>query len=178
VAAAVCLPEPDEQLALSLTGVRDSKQLTPLARSRLFLDILERAVDVGVGVVAPARIDQLGLSLAGQLAMRWAIEDLAVPPDCLLLDAFSIHDCPLPQRALIRGDQRSLSIAAASIVAKVTRDRIMQAAGALYPGYGLAENKGYGTRDHREAMARIGPCGYHRRSFSPIREVGHGGDGR
>jgi ribonuclease HII len=178
VAAAVCLPCPDERLLGLLAGVRDSKQLTSLARSRLYRIVLERAVDVGIGVVSPTRIDSLGLSLAGELAMRWAVEDMTNSPDCLLLDAFSIRGCPLPQRALIRGDQRSLSIAAASIVAKVTRDRIMRAAHSVYPGYALSCNKGYGTRMHRWAVSQIGPCEYHRRSFSPIRELERGGDGQ
>jgi ribonuclease HII len=172
VAAAVCLPGCDDRLLAELAGVRDSKQLTALARTRLYRTVLERAADVGVGVVSPARIDALGLSLAGELAMRWAVEEMADPPDCLLLDAFSIRGCSLPQRPIIRGDQRSLSIAAASIVAKVTRDRILQAADAAYPGYALSLNKGYGTGFHRDAVARFGPCEYHRRSFSPIRELG------
>lgn len=178
VAAAVCLPGPDEGLLRLLAGVRDSKQLTPSARARLYSVVLERAVDVGVGVVSPARIDSLGLSLAGELAMRWAVEDMANAPDCLLLDAFSIRGCSLPQRAIIRGDQISLSIAAASIVAKVTRDRIMNAADSAYPGYALLANKGYGTRAHREAVEQSGPCEYHRRSFSPIRELWCRGDER
>ena len=110
--------------------------------------------------------------------MRWAVEDMPVFPDCLLLDAFSIRGCPLPQRAIIRGDQLSLSIAAASIVAKVTRDRMMHVAGSVFPGYALSDNKGYGTLVHRNAVASIGPSGYHRRSFSPIREWECRDDGR
>jgi ribonuclease HII len=172
VAAAVCLPGSDDRLLCDLAGVRDSKQLTPLMRTKLYATVLEHAADVGVGVVSPARIDSLGLTLAGELAMRWAIEDMRDPPDCLLLDAFSIRDCTLSQRPIIRGDQKSLSIAAASIVAKVTRDRIMRAADSIYPGYALSENKGYGTRTHREAVTQIGPCAYHRRSFGPIRGLG------
>jgi ribonuclease HII len=103
--------------------------------------------------------------------MRWAVEDMTCGPDCLLIDAFTISDCLLPQRALIRGDALCLSIAAASIVAKVARDRLMQAAERIYPGYGFSLNKGYGTAGHRSALHEIGPCDYHRRSYEPIRAM-------
>lgn len=169
VAAAVCLPDPEEDLLQLLEGVRDSKQLTPGRRAELYGRILEHAVDVGVGVVSPATIDRIGLAGSGALAMLWAVEDLVCGPDCLLIDAFTLRDCRLPQRAIIRGDVISLSIAAASIIAKVTRDQMMRAADGLFPGYGFHLNKGYGTELHRRALDEKGPCDYHRRSFHPIK---------
>lgn len=152
-----------------LEGVRDSKQLTPTGRARLYERILACAIDVGVGVVSPSTIDRLGLTSSGELAMLWAVEDMAHGPDCLLIDAFRLRGCPLHQRSIIRGDTISLSIAAASIVAKVSRDQLMRAASALYPAYGFHLNKGYGTDLHRKALLDLGPCDYHRRSFAPIR---------
>lgn len=169
VAAAVCLPPPQEGLLLSLEGVRDSKQLTPARRARLYETVLECAVDVGIGVVSAATIDRVGLSKAGEMAMRWAVEDMSEPPDSLLLDAFTIRGCTLHQRAIVHGDALSLSIAAASIIAKVSRDRLMRAVDALYPGYGFQENKGYGTGRHRRALETLGPCGLHRLSYQPVR---------
>jgi len=101
--------------------------------------------------------------------MIWAVEELSCPPDCLLIDAFALRDCPLHQRSIIRGDQLSLSIASASIVAKVSRDRLMQSADRVYPGYGFGLHKGYGTGHHQKALREIGPCEYHRISYQPLR---------
>ncbi|HEX2987266.1 MAG TPA: ribonuclease HII [Chloroflexota bacterium] len=169
VTAAVCLPLHRDGLAQQLDGVRDSKQLSPAARDRLFGRVIECAEDVGIGVVPPETIDKLGLTRAWELAMTWALDDMALRPDHLLVDAFLIKTCPLPQRPLIHGDCISLSIAAASIIAKVTRDRMMVAADLVYPGYGFAIHKGYGTAAHRRALEAGGPCAYHRRSFAPLR---------
>lgn len=169
MAAAVRLPPPREDLLLALEGVRDSKQLPPAKRAKLYEVVLRCAIDVGIGVVSAATIDRVGLARAGQMAMQWAVEDMAEPPDCLLLDAFTLRGCSLHQRAIVRGDAHSLSIAAASIVAKVSRDKLMRAADALFPGYGFRENKGYGTESHRRALHAMGPCAFHRLSYQPLR---------
>lgn len=171
VAAAVCLPPPEADLMRFLEGVTDSKQLSASRRAALYHRILECALDVGLGVVSSATIDCIGLARSGELAMAWAVDDLSGSPDCLLIDAFTLRGCPLPQRAIIRGDSRSLSIAAASIVAKVTRDRLMDAADRVYPGYRFGLNKGYGTEAHRKALRERGPCQYHRRTYGPIRAL-------
>ena len=169
VAAAVCLPPLEDRLLNLLHGVRDSKQLAPRKRSELYIRIIGCAVDVGIGIVSPATIDRLGLTRSGELAMLRAVEDLSSPPDCLLIDAFSLKSCSLHQRSIIRGDSICLSIASASIVAKVSRDRLMQSAERVYPGYGFRQNKGYGTDLHRKALESQGPCSYHRRSYEPVR---------
>lgn len=169
VAAAVCLPAPNERLRGLLRGVRDSKQLTPRQREELYPRILECAVDVGVGIVAPATIDRLGLTRSGELAMLWAVEELSTPPDCLLIDAFCLRECRLPQRSIVRGDSLSFSIASASIIAKVARDRLMHSAERVYPGYSFNLNKGYGTALHRKALQTMGPSDYHRSSYEPVR---------
>jgi len=170
VAAAVRLPLHEEGLLESLDGVRDSKQLTPAARGRMFRRVIGCALDVGVGVVSAWTIDRVGLSRAWQMAMIWALDDMAVRPDGLLIDAFPIRGCPLPQRPIVHGDTLSLSIAAASIVAKVSRDHMMIAADRVFPSYGFALHKGYGTTAHRQALEREGPCTFHRFSFSPLRD--------
>ncbi|MGI5837034.1 MAG: ribonuclease HII [Chloroflexota bacterium] len=169
VAAAVCLPFPEEQNLELLGRVRDSKQLSPKQRDALFQRILECAVDVGVGIVSPSTIDRLGLTLSSELAMLWAVEELSVKPDCLLIDAFRLRNCDLPQRPLIRGDSLSLSIASASIIAKVTRDRLMCFADRVFPGFGFINNKGYGTGLHKNALQTLGPCSYHRCSYEPVK---------
>ncbi len=170
VAAAVILPV--ERLLAEpglLAGVDDSKQLSADRRELLLVRIGQVALGVGVGVVSPALVDALGIVPATRLAMRRAVGQLPLPPRFLLVDGRLRLDMPQAQRALVRGDARCLSIAAASIVAKVCRDRLMVAWAEQYPHYAFERNKGYGTRQHRRALERQGPCPLHRRSFAPLR---------
>lgn len=168
VAAAVLLrPEGLDEPAL-LDGVDDSKQLSPAAREAALERVLAHAAGVGVGVVPAFLIDAYGIVPATRLAMHAAILQLPRSPAALLIDALPLPELSLPQTVLVRGDARCLSIAAASIVAKVTRDRLMCTADAAHPGYGFAAHKGYGTAAHQRALARSGPCALHRRSFAPL----------
>ncbi len=171
VAAAVVLPPQREDLEEALAGVDDSKRLTPAQREDLFHTIHTVALAVGVGQASHEEIDALGIVPATQLAMKRALAALSPQPDYLLLDHLALPDVNIPQRSFVRGDAQVLSIAAASIIAKVTRDRIMVEMDARYPGYGFAQHKGYGTRAHREALARLGPSPIHRRTWAPVREV-------
>lgn len=164
VAAAVVLPERHR-----IKGIRDSKVLTRLRREALYEQILDRAEAVGVGCIEVEMIDSINILQATKLAMREALGRLPHEPDHLLIDALSLRDVPLPQLAIIDGDAISASIAAASIVAKVTRDRICDEYDARYPAYGFARNKGYATRRHWDALVSEGPCHWHRRSFAPVR---------
>lgn len=167
VAAATILPLETRPSWLRL--VRDSKQLTPPKRESLFECIRRDAVAFGVGIVHTNAIDEFGIVAATRQAMCFAVESLSRFPDFLLLDALGLPAVDLPQRSIIRGDNLSLSIAAASIIAKVTRDRLMMELDGHFPGYGFARNKGYGTQEHLDSLQRLGPCPIHRRSFSPIR---------
>lgn len=167
VAAAVVLPLEADIPCLSL--VRDSKQLNSQRRENVFELIMEARIPFGLGAVSHALVDALGIVPATRMAMSLAVDNLGVRPDYLLIDAMSPLDTPLPQRAIIRGDQTCLSIACASIVAKVSRDRHMGQMEALYPGYGLADHKGYGTPKHLERICELGPCPIHRRTFAPFR---------
>jgi len=169
VAAAVVLPL--DRPAPWLHLVRDSKQLTPKRREFLFHQIMSEAIATGVGVVSHAIIDVQGIVPATRLAMRQAVQGLAQPPDFLLIDAISLPALDLPQENIIHGDSICLSIAAASIIAKVTRDRLMVAADERYPGYGFARHKGYATQEHLDRLRQLGACPIHRRSFAPVREV-------
>ena len=152
-------------------GIRDSKQLTPHQRERLFPIIESSALAVGVGLVPPDTIDELGIVPATRQAMNLAIAQLAPAPDFLLIDYLNLPELSIPQKGITHGDALSLSIAAASIVAKVTRDRLMIELDARYPGYGFARHKGYGTPQHREALDRLGPSPIHRLSFAPMRLI-------
>ena len=165
VYAAVAILPVDFSLTETLLGVRDSKQMTPCARD-YWADRLKHVLSAyGVGWAANTEIDELGIVPAVRLAVQRAIGRLCLPPQHLLVDFMHLPNSPLPQTPLIKGDSRSLSIASASILAKTCRDRYMEALDQLYPGYGFAENKGYGTLFHRDAIQRLGRCPEHRVSF-------------
>jgi ribonuclease HII len=172
VAAAVMLPLNDTIAAL-LDGVRDSKQMTALARERLFAIIQQHALAIGVGYGSVELIDRRNILQATKEAMKDALVQLSPYPQALLLDALYLRDIQLPQRSLIKGDATCLSIAAASVIAKVTRDRLMLALHQEYPTYGFDQHKGYGTPAHLTALQTHGACPHHRQSFSPVRAL-HG----
>jgi len=169
VAAVVILP-PMTDILDRLSGVRDSKQLKPVERSRL-AGIIQRETSWGIGSSNNLEIDELGILPSTRLAMSRALQALFRPPDILLLDALFLPDESYPQVSLIKGDQRSLSIAAASILAKTARDDLMVQAGVDYDQYGFRAHKGYGTRKHLQAIQQYGPCPLHRCSFRPISEI-------
>jgi ribonuclease HII len=170
VAAAVILPLSDDPLA-RFVGVHDSKQLTPHARERLHDVIMQHALAVAIGVGSVELIDERNILQATKEAMLLAISQLSPQPDALLLDAILLPKISLPQRSIIKGDARCLSIAAASIIAKVTRDRLMLRLHEEYPAYGFDQHKGYGTELHVAALRQHGATPHHRRSFSPVREL-------
>ncbi|MGZ8366058.1 MAG: ribonuclease HII [Nitrospira sp.] len=166
VAAAVVLP-----VRCRLSGIDDSKQLSEGERARLYAAILEHAVGMGIGSADVGEIDRLNILEATKLAMRRAIDQLAPPPDYLLIDAVTLPGIGIPERPIIKGDSLSLSIAAASIIAKVTRDRLMAQYHDMFPEYDFLSHKGYGTREHLQRLARHGPCSIHRRTFTPVHEA-------
>jgi ribonuclease HII len=168
VAAAVILPWGKQPSWLS--RVRDSKQLTPSQRESIFDRITASRVAYGLGVVSHEVIDKRGIAPATRLAMRYAIEQLSTCPDYLLIDFMQLPAIRIPQKSVVNGDSICLSIAAASIVAKVSRDRLMVELDNQFPGYGLAQHKGYGTPEHLEALQRLGPCPIHRKTFMPVRD--------
>jgi ribonuclease HII len=168
VAAAVILPADADALASLLGRVDDSKRLTPVEREQLYGVIRQHALSVSSAGVPADEIDRMGILAANRRALAQALMSLTPPADYALLDFLTLPDLPLPQRSLAYGDAISLSIAAASIIAKVTRDRWMAQQDAVYPGYGFARHKGYGTAEHRAALARLGPCALHRMSFAPV----------
>ena len=159
VAGAVILPKDHTILYLN-----DSKKLSEKKRELLYDEIMEHAVATGIGMVGPARIDEINILQATYEAMRMAIENLQVKPDVLLNDAVTIPEVEIPQVPIIKGDAKSISIAAASIIAKVTRDRLMKEYDQVIPGYDFAGNKGYGTKAHLEGLRRLGPSPIHRRT--------------
>lgn len=160
VAGAVILPKDENILYLN-----DSKQLSAKKREELYDVIMEKAVAVGIGVVPSATIDDVNILQATYEAMRIAIGKLSVKPDILLNDAVNIPGVDIKQVGIVKGDARSVSIAAASIIAKVTRDRMMEEYDKIYPEYKFASNKGYGSKDHIAALKEIGPCAIHRSTF-------------
>jgi ribonuclease HII len=164
-AAAVILPK-DAHLTRTLNRVRDSKQMTPLERETWAPRIQAAALAWGVGFASAAEIDMLGIVPATKLAAARALESLSLNPDYLLTDYLLFPELELPQTALVKGDQHSLSAAAASVLAKIARDAVMREAEAQYPGYGFARHKGYGTQAHLSAVRRLGLCPIHRRSFT------------
>lgn len=162
-AAAVILPKNCEILYIN-----DSKKLSEAKREALYEEICEKAVAVGIGFASPEKIDEVNILQATYVAMRDAIAQLSVEPDLLLNDAVTIPQVDIKQVPIIKGDAKSISIGAASIVAKVTRDRLMKEYDAIMPEYGFAQNKGYGTKEHIEALQKFGPSPIHRKSF-----IGH-----
>lgn len=169
VAGAVILPLERRDLRVALRGVRDSKLCTPAQREALYDVIGSVAICAAVGAADAGEIDQIGIGAATRLAMRRALAALAISPEALLIDWVRLADVPLPQKCFPKGDQLSLSVAAASIMAKVARDRMMVGLDIEHPGYAFAQHKGYGTPEHQAAISRLGPCAIHRRSFEPIR---------
>ena len=153
-----------------VAGIDDSKKLTPKKRDRLFDELQHKALAIGVGIADPAEIDDINILQASLLAMRRAVDDMTIQPDYLLIDGIFKISSPLPQEPITKGDSRSASIAAASIVAKVTRDRLLQAYHESYPQYGFAGHKGYPTKAHKEAIRQFGCCPIHRRSFKGVKE--------
>lgn len=168
VAAAVILP-----VGLRLAGVDDSKKLSPLVRERLFQVIMSQALSVGIGMGVPQLIDRINILQATRHAMREAVKQLAPQPDYLLIDGITTIESPIPQKTITKGDSLSLSIAAASIIAKVSRDRLMRELDAQHPGYGFAEHKGYGCASHMEAIRLLGPTSVHRLTFGGVKEHVH-----
>lgn len=170
VAGAVVL-DPSNPIA----GLKDSKKLTPARREFLYEQIMEKAKAWGVGEASPAEIDDINILQATMLAMRRAIEDLAIRlgawPDKALIDGNRCPELSIPSEAIIKGDAKEPAISAASIIAKVTRDRQMQALDKLHPQYGFAQHMGYPTEAHFAALKEFGACDEHRRSFSPVRKV-------
>jgi ribonuclease HII len=164
VVAAACILPPK----FSLPGLNDSKKLSESKREKLYTQIRLQALDYSLGSAEPAEIDALNILEATRLAMKRALQGLKLHPHYLLLDALNLPLVALPQLPLIGGDGLSASIAAASILAKVTRDHKMKELHSVYPAYGFNSNKGYGTADHMQALERIGPCPLHRRSFTPV----------
>jgi ribonuclease HII len=168
VAAAVILPE--RCAALARAGLKDSKQLDRKQREKLDRRIRKCALAISVAEIDADTIDRVNIYQASRMAMLAAVQGLTLTPDHLLIDAMRVdHTCP--QTKLIYGDSLSLSIAAASVVAKVHRDRLMRELDAVHPGYGLASHKGYATPSHRKLLRELGPCVLHRRSFAPVRAL-------
>ena len=166
VASAVLLPS-----RCRLIGCDDSKVLTEAEREQLYVAITQHAIGIGIGSASHQEIDELNILEATRLAMHRALAGLRPQPDCLLIDAISLPDCPIPLRSIIKGDALSMSVAAASIVSKVTRDRLMAEYHRKYPHYNFLSHKGYGTEEHLQQLAAHGPCLIHRRTFAPVAEV-------
>ena len=165
VAACVILPED-----FFIPQINDSKKLSGKQRDELYDKIMEQAIDVGIGVVSSEEIDRMNILQATIKAMLKAVDSLKITPEFLLIDALEIPAL-IPQMKIIKGDAKSVSIACASIVAKVYRDRLMEQYSKEYPQYHFAKNAGYGTKEHLEALKKYGPCPLHRKSFSPIKEI-------
>jgi len=156
-----------------LTQVKDSKQLSPARRELLFRYIHEAAISIGIGTTPNDIIDNQGIVKATRLSMKMAIEQLLPPPESLLIDYMSLPEVPLPQKGITNGDSLCLSIACASIIAKVTRDHLMLKLDDIYPGYGLEKHKGYGTKEHLTCLHRLRPSPIHRQSFQPVKDMTH-----
>jgi ribonuclease HII len=165
VSAAVILPRNFDH-----RGIDDSKKLSPLKRHELYGRIYSRAVSIGIGIVDPPEIDRINILHASLLAMTMAAANLNPQPDCIFIDGPFRIDSDLPQKTITRGDSLSVSIAAASIVAKVTRDQLMESYDLYYPHFEFARHKGYPTKAHREAIFRFGCCPIHRKTFKGVKE--------
>ena len=165
VAAAVILPK-----GFYHPGIKDSKKLSEKKREELYTVITENALSIGVGTVSEEVIDEINIYEATKTAMKEAINSLAIPPEHVLIDAMKL-DLKMPSTSIIKGDALSESIAAASIIAKVTRDHLLMKMDEEYPMYDLKNNKGYGTKKHLEALEKYGACKYHRKSYSPVTKV-------
>jgi ribonuclease HII len=152
-------------------GLDDSKKMSETRRDKAFDAIMTSALAVGIGVASVEEIDRINILAATMLAMRRAVDRLSVVPVHALIDGNKVPALPCPADAIVKGDSKVLSIAAASIIAKVTRDRVMSELDLAFPGYGWARNKGYGTADHMQALARLGPSVHHRTSFAPIAQL-------
>ncbi|MGD8813773.1 MAG: ribonuclease HII [Anaerolineales bacterium] len=168
VAAAVVLPLEKKKLLQALHGVRDSKKMTASQRERWFESIRIQSLSIGIGRTSARELDSMGVIAATRLAMKRALIDLDLMPDHLLIDYLTLPSVHVSQTSLAYGDSKSLTIAAASVIAKVSRDRTMVAMDEIHPGYGFASHKGYGTPQHRRSLTALGPCAEHRRSFSPV----------
>ncbi len=163
VSAAVILP-----FSFSVSDIKDSKKLTPKKRTYLYEKIYEYAVSIGIGIVDPIEIDRINILRASLLSMAISVENLKPQPDCLLIDGTFKISSDLPQVVIVKGDALSISISAASIVAKVTRDRLMERYHHDYPQFGFSRHKGYPTKVHKEAIRKFGCCPIHRRSFKGV----------
>lgn len=172
VAAAVILPLASPGLSDTLSGLRDSKQLTPSKREQLFEIIGKIALTIAVGVAPASMVDELNVIGATRQAMHQALADLSPKPDYLLLDHLALPDIDLPQDPFPKADSISLTVAAASVIAKVTRDRLMVEFNQTYPFYTFDRHKGYGTKAHQAALAKYGPCPLHRMSYKPLKVFG------
>lgn len=164
VAGSVILPD-----GFYLEGLNDSKQLS-LAKREEFFRLIKQEADFGVGIVTNEEIDEINIYRATKLAMKRAVDSLLQNPDHLLIDAVDLDECEISQTNLVKGDQRSVSIAAASVIAKVTRDHMMAEYHKQYPMYKFEANQGYGTREHIEALKAFGPSPHHRKTFAPVKE--------
>ena len=169
IAAAVILPCRID--APWLNQVKDSKQLSPATRELLFHHIHEIAISVGIGMATNEVIDTQGVIKATRLAMKLAIDQLSPPPQSLLIDYMLLPEVTLPQKGITNGDKLCFSIACASIMAKVTRDQLITELDKIYPGYGLAQHKGYGTKEHLACLRQLGPSPIHRQSFKPVKDM-------
>ncbi|HZK43801.1 MAG TPA: ribonuclease HII [Syntrophomonadaceae bacterium] len=172
VAAAAVIIPPD----FSIEGINDSKKLTAKKRGELSALIKQQAVDWAISFVFPPLLDDINILNATKKAMKTAILSLNIKPDLLLIDAISLNDITIKQENIIKGDSLSISIACASIIAKVDRDHVMENFDRLFPGYGFAQHKGYGTKKHMEAVWEKGPCLIHRGSFEPVKSILNGGE--
>lgn len=166
VAAAVVLP-----LDFEIPALNDSKKLTPKKREKVYQEIISCAETYGIGIVSHNVIDKINIYRASLLAMKKAVMNLGFTPEYLLVDGFTIPDIKIPQKGIKKGDEKCCCIAAASVIAKVTRDRIMQELDRVYPQYGFAKHKGYPTYFHLQAIKNFGPSPFHRRSFRPLKEL-------